>query len=241
MTDDFETNWRRARQQVQLYCYRAAGNRDDGEDIFQQAAVRAWRGYASFRGDCAFVSWAIAIAKREVARVMGRKSERARSESSLEQLSEEAPGLLPGVAAPQAPGDAHWLTRAAAAAVAAGELTECEASVLSARVSLPECSWEQIGSLLYLEGNACAVTHCRAIPKLRVYLFLHRADLLGGREAIAAAYVAAREAKDDPLTQDEAAAFHHCVLDSTVRYRKPGWTSSLRSACGKVIRRLGLP
>src|SRR5579872_9463 len=79
MTDDFETNWRRARQQVQLYCYRAAGNRDDGEDIFQQAAVRAWRGYASFRGDCAFVSWAIAIAKREVARVMGRKCERAAS------------------------------------------------------------------------------------------------------------------------------------------------------------------
>jgi RNA polymerase sigma factor (sigma-70 family) len=241
MAGDFETDWRGARQQVQLYCYRAAGNRDDGEDIFQQAAVRAWRGYASFRGDCAFVSWALAIARRETARVMGRKSERNRAELSLDVVVEEAPGLLPSPAPLAVPADQHWLTHAAAAAVAAGELTEAEASVLSARVSLPECSWEQIGSLLCMEGGACAVTHCRAIPKLRVFLFLHRADLLGGKEAIAIAFAVARASKDDPLTADEAAAFRHCVLETGVRYRKPGWMTSLRAACGKVIRRLTLP
>ncbi len=241
MVCDFETNWRAARRQVQLFCYRAAGNPDDGEDIFQQAAVRAWRGYSSFRGDCAFVSWAIAIARRETARVMGRKSERARAETSLDVVAEETPGMLPSVSPPAPPADDHWLTRAASAAVAAGELSEAEASVLAARISLPDCSWEQIGSLLCLDGGACAVTHCRAIPKLRVFLFLHRADLLGGKEAIATAFAAARGSKDDPLTSDEAAAFRHCVLETNMRYRKPGWMTALRAACGKVIRRLTLP
>ena len=241
MVGDFETNWRSVRQQVLLYCYRAAGNRDDGEDIFQQVAVRAWRGYPSFRGECAFVSWAIAIARRETARVMGRRSERALAETSLDVVAEEAPGLLPSVSPPAVPSDKHWLTRAASAAVAAGELTECEASVLSARVSLPDCSWEQIGSLLCMDGGACAVIHCRAVPKLRVFLFLHRADVLGGKEAIAVAFAAARISKNDPLTADEAAAFRHSVLETGALYRKPGWMTSLRAACGKVIRRLALP
>ena len=235
MVCDFETNWRSVRRQVQLYCHRAAGNHDDGEDIFQQVAVRAWRGYSSFRGDCAFVSLAIAIARRETARVMGRRSERARTETSLDLVAEEAPGLLPSVSPPSAPSDEHWLTRAAADAVAAGELTETEASVLSARVALPDCSWEQIGSLLCMEGGSCAVAHCRAIPKLRVFLFLRRMDLFGGKEAVAAAFAAAQNAREVPLTTDEAAAFRFCVLESSTRYRRPGWMTSLRSACGKVI------
>jgi RNA polymerase sigma factor (sigma-70 family) len=241
MADDFEKNWRSVRQQVQNYCYRAAGNRDDGEDIFQQVAVRAWRGYASFRGDCAFLSWAIAIARRETSRVMGSKSERARAETSLDSLAAESPDRLPSVPTPALPSDGNWLMCAAQAAAAGGILTESECSVLSARVSLPDCSWEQIGSLLSMEGNACAVMHCRAIPKLRVFLFQHRIDLLGGKEAVATAFAGAQETREDPFTRDEAEAFRRIVLDARSVYRKPGWQSALRSACGKVIRRLELP
>ncbi len=242
MIGDFERDWRSVRQQVLLYCYRAAGNRDDAEDVFQQVAVRAWRGYATFRGDCAFLSWAIAIARRETARVMGRKAERTRAESSLEVMAEESPALLPSTPTPELPAsDENWLTRAARAAVAEGVLTECEANVLIARLALPECSWDQIGALLSLDGGTCAVTHCRAIPKLRVFLFLHRADLLGGKEAITAAFAGALATRDDPLTADEAEAFRRLVLERQTGYRKAGWMSALRAACGKVIRRLALP
>lgn len=242
MARDFETEWRSVRQQVQLYCYRAAGNRDDAEDVFQQVAVRAWRGYASFRGDCAFLSWAIAIARRETARVMGRKAERTRNESSLEHISEEAPAMLPSVPMPSVPaaGD-NWLARAAREAVADNSLTECEANILIARIALPDSSWDQIGDLLSIDGGTCAVTHCRAIPKLRVFLFLRRADLLGGKEAIGVAFEAARTAKDDPLSPVEAEVFRRIVLENQTGYRKPGWMTSLRAACSKVIRRLTLP
>jgi len=241
MADNFEKNWRNVRQQVQNYCYRAAGNRDDGEDIFQQVAVRAWRGYASFRGECAFLSWALAIARRETSRVMGSKSERARAETSLDTMAEETPDKLPSIPKPGLPGDGNWLMCAAQAAAAGGVLTESEGTVLSARVSLPDCSWEQIGSLLSMEGNACAVMHCRAIPKLRVFLFQNRAELLGGLEAIKAAFDCALETKSDPLTQGEAEVFRRIVLDRRSDYRKPGWQLALRSACGKVVRRIALP
>ena len=92
-----------------------------------------------------------------------------------------------------------------------------------------------------MEGNACAVMHCRAIPKLRVFLFQNRAELLGGLEAIKAAFDCALETKSDPLTQGEAEVFRRIVLDRRSDYRKPGWQLALRSACGKVIRRIALP
>ena len=243
MAGDFETEWRKVRQQVLHFCYRSAGNRDDAEDIFQQVALRAWRGFATFRGECAFLSWAIAIARRETARIMSRKLERTRQESSLELFTEDSAALLPSAPGPSLPAvsEKQALCSAARAAVAQEVLTESEADVVIARLSLAECSWEQIGAMLSLEGGTCAVIYCRAIPKLRVFLFLHQPDLLGGRDEIAAAYASAKSATEDPLSPNEAEAFRILVLQGRSDYRKAGWMSSLRAACGKISRRLSLP
>jgi RNA polymerase sigma factor (sigma-70 family) len=242
MDGDFETEWRATRAQVWAACSRAADDPNDAEDIFQQVAIRAWRGYPSFRGDSAFLTWVLAIARREIARVLRRRQERRKAESSLESLEEDAPGTLPPAPAPEpVPAGSPWLLHAASAASAEGALSGAEAAVLQARLAHPDATWEQIGEQLGIGGATCAVLHCRAVPKLRVYLFTQRRDLLGGREAVAAAFRTALEDREEPLHPTEAEAFERVVLDGHEGFRRSGWRLALRSACGKVIRHLALP
>jgi len=242
MQSDFETEWLRVRPKVWAYCCRAVRDQNDAEDIFQQVAVRAWRGHASFRGDAQFLTWVLSIARREVARLMGRKSDRTGVESSLETLTEEAPAVLPSAPGPEPPAPAKgWAAEAARAAAEFGELSPVEAAVLLARLADPDATWDDIGQQHGMQGGACAVIHCRAVPKLRVFLFTHRLDLLGGRDAVTSAFEGARGDSADPLTPEEAETFRRLILESQAGYRKAGWRLALRSACGKVVRRLSLP
>ena len=86
------------------------------------------------------------------------------------------------------------------------------------------------------------MTHCRAIPKLRVFLFVQRPDLLGGHECIAQAFARALVGnRDRPLTADEAQAFRRVVLEQQTGSRRVGWRQALRAACDRVIKELPLP
>jgi RNA polymerase sigma factor (sigma-70 family) len=242
MSGDFETEWRQVRPKVWAYCCRAARDQNDAEDIFQQVAIRAWRGFSSFRGDAQFLTWALSIARREVTRVLGGRSHRARSETSLELLTEEAPGALPTTEAPEPPGPGEgWVAEAARQAVDTGGLTPMESAIVLLRLADPEATWEQIGHQHGMEGGACAVAHCRALPKLRVFLFTQRPHLLGGAPAIAQAFEAARGDPAEPLHPEEAETFRRIVLEGQTNYRKAGWRVSLRSACAKVVKKLALP
>jgi len=241
---DFETEWNAVHAQVRRYCLGQVNNPADVDDIVQKVAVRAWRGFGTFRGDAAFLTWVIAIARREIAREMGRRGEQRRRESSLDTILETAPGQLLNVAAPEeAPpaADARWVAAEVRGAVAAGELSEAEGQVVLARLARPEPSWEEVGVRLGITANAAAVTHCRAIPRLRVYLILHAVERLGGLDAVAEAFDGARHDLDDPLSDDEAEVFERIVLRGERNYRRVGWRLALRAAATKVVQRLPLP
>ena len=75
--------------------------------------------------------------------------------------------------------DEGWAAEATRNAVRTGELSETEGAIVLTRLADPDVTWEQIGEQFGMEGGACAVVHCRALPKLRVFLFTHRPDLLG--------------------------------------------------------------
>lgn len=49
-------------KQVYFTCLRMLGNQQDAEDCAQEAMLRAYRAFDSFRGDAAFSTWIIRIA-----------------------------------------------------------------------------------------------------------------------------------------------------------------------------------
>src|SRR5262249_48370023 len=155
-------------RQVLAYCARSTGNQAEAEDIFQRVAIRAWRGYSNFRADSSFLTWALAIARREVARAMSR----VKLEESLGEVGEKGAANIAIATAAEGTGPAYnWLAEAAQAALAAGVLTDIEAGVVIDRLAFQDLSWEELGKKFHTDGTGCAVIHCRAIPKLRVFLF----------------------------------------------------------------------
>ncbi len=47
---------------VYAFVLKTVGSREDAEDIVQETFCRAWRGIASFRGDCKILTWLCKIA-----------------------------------------------------------------------------------------------------------------------------------------------------------------------------------
>jgi RNA polymerase sigma factor (sigma-70 family) len=232
----FDAEWDSCRSQVLAYCRRATRRREDAEDVFQQVALRAWRGYDTFQGSASFLTWVLAIARREVARFHARQITRTGGESSLDDVGSE---LVPAADAdtPEhiATREGNWLQPVAAAAVAAGFLDAGEVTVVLQRLAHPELTWLDLGPQLGLQPANCAAIHARAIPKWRSYLFVHEPDVLGGTENISAAFTRARR---EALTDAESTLFQRLVLDRQHGYHPRGWRTTLRSACLKVGRYL---
>ncbi|MFE1826869.1 sigma factor [Streptomyces yangpuensis] len=207
MDAHFAREWEAAQQQLLAYARWATGSREEAEDLVQAVAVRAWRGFAHFRGDAAFLTWTMAIARREAARAGARRQRLRTLEAPLPLdppwAAEEADPATPGAAVGPAMGG--LLAEAARAAHARGEVNATELAVLLARLHRPDSTWAQLGDELGLPASRCAVAHCRGVVKLRVALFLHHPELLGTPEELsAAAERAARRTRSEPLTPDEA-------------------------------------
>ncbi|MGW3171756.1 sigma-70 family RNA polymerase sigma factor [Streptomyces sp. NPDC001153] len=226
--------WSEARLVVGAYCRRATHNRQDAEDLLQRVALRAWRGYPAFRGDAQFLTWVMAIARREAARMAGEAAaERVRQAG----WDDTAAALL--VADPATGGaDTSWIGDAVLEARRAGVLGELEYQVVRHRLVRPDDGWELLAERLGVGAVNCAVAHTRAVPKLRVFLLLGRPEQCGGAEALAAACAAAAAQAPDPLSPAEEAAFRALVLREQPGYRARGWRSALRGACGKVVAHL---
>jgi hypothetical protein len=103
--------------------------------------------------------------------------------------------------------------------------------VVGLRLAEPDASWQDIGDRVGITASACAVVHCRAVPKLRVFLFQHHKDALGGPAAVADAFGRAGTA----LGPAEREVFDVVVLQGRTDYRRRGWQANLRRACGVVI------
>jgi DNA-directed RNA polymerase specialized sigma24 family protein len=207
---------------------------DETADLLQITAERALRGFTTWRGEAGFLGWCIAIASHEAWRIEHRRrralrrKELAEAEAELTLSPEETSLALRPT---------FNLAQLAATTHEAGFLSAMEARVFAARIGTrPAMTLAQLSAAFGLDTAACAVHLSRAIPKLRVYMFLARPDLLGGQAEIAAAFGAAISDPRQPLTPLEEEAFRHEVLERASPLRRAGWREALRSACGKVIR-----
>lgn len=223
--------------QLALLCRRMGGNADRGDEILQRTYVRALANLDGYRGDASLMTWASTIARGERDRLFAQEiaEGRKRAPVSVDGLGEVM------VESPSTGGrrqKAAMFADAARTAATTGQLRDAEAKVVLARLEQPSARWEDIGELYSLSADACAHAHCRAILSLRVYMFTHRPDLLGGMQEIEAAFHQAASAAEDPLTPDERMAFSQIIVKGARGYSRRGWREELRSACLKVSRRL---
>ncbi|MER6251898.1 sigma-70 family RNA polymerase sigma factor [Streptomyces sp. NPDC001584] len=237
----FAREWAAVQRQLLAYARWATGSREEAEDLVQAVAVRAWRGFAHFRGDAAFLTWTMAIARREAARAGARRQRLRTREAPLPLdppwAAEAVEAATPGPAAGRAEGGR--LAAAAQGAHDRGEVNATELAVLLARLRRPDSTWAQLGDELGLPASRCAVAHCRGVVKLRVALFLHHPELLGTPEELsAAAERAALRARSEPLTPGEADTFRRMVLDRSPGHRPRNWAALLRGGCAKVAEEL---
>jgi RNA polymerase sigma factor (sigma-70 family) len=233
LNDQFSKEWVAAVPAVRAYCRVVTGNGHDAEDLVQTVAMRAWLGFGSFRGDSAFATWVLAIARREAASAASRAVRRARPMAELPERAIVSPPDEPGSDLPTGA-----LAGALADALRAGAISAAQHDALFTRLVRPGETWTQIGDRLGVTKEAAAVAHLRGIDRMRVYLFLHRQDLLGGSEAVRAAFERARASRTPLLTPAEAQVFQRMVVNGRVDYRGGSWVLNLRSACRAVARHL---
>ncbi len=234
---NFVREWEAIIPQVLHLCRRMGGSADRGDEIFQRTAMRVLQKFNGYRGQAFLLTWASSIVRHETDRLFRQEIMEGRRRASvaldaltkLEQKTTDSSG---------AQRQAAILSAAARTAAETGWLSKVEGKVVLARLDNPEASWGEIGGLHSLSANACAAAHCRAILGLRVYVFTHCPELLGGVKAIEAAFLPAESFADDPLRPDEHMAFLQIILKGTRGYRRRGWREALRSACLKVSRRL---
>lgn len=247
--EDFSRDWASVREGIRRFCLQSTRNAADADDLLQIIAVRAWRGYKTFTGDASFATWVRAIARNEAAR-FGRRA-LGRRESSLD--ADPATTVAAEVAAHRQaermgpPGTdivverlgREWLRAVLGPvlddAVAHGALSVVQADVLRTRAAADDVDWAALAPRWGLKPEHCAVTHFRAKDRLKVFLFRAHPEVLGGRDALRAAWLAAQRATP-PLTVAEAQVFEAVVLDGRTDFRRRGWYGQLCRAVTLVAR-----
>ena len=231
---DFETLWKDVQPKVLGYCTRELRDLHRAEDVVQNVWRRVWRNYSQFRGEAPIVAWIFAIARREISRESARFLEENRRKADDQELLEN----LPAIETEQIENVSGLPTaELIASAVNAGEISRLEADILCARMEYPPPSWKDLAQRFEQSATACAAAHCRAIPRLRVFICVHRPEWLGTSAMYRDAFGRALATDSDPLLPREAEAFRMIVLERRP-YRRTGWRTALRSACGKVMEHL---
>src|SRR4051812_15286503 len=93
---DFETEWKNVDRRVRTYCARFMDNQADADDVFQQIAIRVWRGFSTFRGDAPFLGWVMSIARRGCLRFHAIKNKRLAAEIPVASETEHRAAISAG-------------------------------------------------------------------------------------------------------------------------------------------------
>jgi len=235
--DEWAAEWAAVRGAVLAYCINAfRGDYHTAEDVTQQVALRSLRGFRTFRWDSKFLGWVLTIARNEVRREIARYNVRINRETpinlDLHDLIPSEPGLPVGNVLHEVPTIEQVLNAAAAVSL----LSEAEVRILRLYLLDSKLTWAEIGQQLGISANAAAVTQCRAIPKLRVFLFMRCPAFFGGLRSIADAFAVSKKNYSKPMSPSEIEVFEAMIIRQRFNYRKAGWQNNLRTACDKVIR-----
>lgn len=231
MESDFASDWSACEQRLRSTLLGLLRDEQLADEILQETALRCLRGYATFQHRSSFLTWALKIARHEVARKYARRPPAETLES--EPVDPRVPAPCSGESVvPEELGDTIRQ------AVREGFVSADQAEVLRLRFELPNADWRTIGWKLNFTANTCAALHVRGIKALRVFLFARRPAQLGGKSAIKRAYLLAVERPINPLTVEEARAFRSTVLDRETDPLARGTVALLREACTKVIQEL---
>lgn len=259
----FEEEWQQNQAQIFRLCQICANNPGDAEDIFQLTALRAWRGYRSFQRRSSFLTWVISIVRNESNRFLAKGNRLQKREIACEEIEKiNLPESATYVIADDSILTNHEkfnIQDLLVEVTHAGVLTPDELQVIIARNMLScivqnddrgmddpvyynrTCvDWDEVSKKIGRPAATCSVQHFRAIQKLRVYLFLHRMEYLGGREAVENAFQMAQHDSSQPLSSREIMIFRSFVLEQKM-VCSSGWRTDLRASCNKVIKYLELP
>jgi|SRR5579871_1214618 len=230
---EFERWWLAVRKSLWYWCYRQIHTRDDTEDLVQIVAMRAWRGYADFRGDNSnFYSWVMAIARREVATYIKRKTPIVDIDDIVDTLP--APDN-PDDSEPDAALRLKRLKALLPSALQKGDLTPREAKVLYIRFTYSKKDFSVIEQALGLKDGHGAVLQFRALPKFGAFLCMYAQEELGGRSVVEEAFENISRSSY-PLTEEEADIFRLIVLEPPPRGRPSHKRATFRSACERIIK-----
>ncbi|MGO8747690.1 MAG: RNA polymerase sigma factor [Thermoguttaceae bacterium] len=232
---EFWDEWRKIEGKVRADCEKRAQCVQDAEEIFSQTRLAACKNFAKFSGRSTFYTWAIGIARHNVAHLLKARIKRRKREQPLgdivDSLVERHQSRRPFAADVVA-----RLITLVPRAADASHLTASEASVLVARLGQPNAGWVDIARSFHRAETWCWKTFERAVSKLCVYLVVHCPDSLGGLPQIRAALDAAKADRECPMTPNEVRAFENLVLNGQLDHHQRRWQTALRSACAKVCR-----
>jgi RNA polymerase sigma factor (sigma-70 family) len=244
----FEECWAEVEVVVRRVCRSYVGRYDEPDDLLQRVRIRAWRGHRSFRGDAPYLAWVCAIARNEArhqARLQARRRSREVSLESSASIETIPEATTEPPAADIEEGSSKLVVLLIAEAERAGVLSTIDAAILLQRVKANEKGWEDIGQAIGITAANAAQRHLRAIPKLRMFLFMVRPELLGGLDEVRRAFLECNRVSTSSktsinsvnLTESEAKTFNKIILgDRKSVVYTPQLYAELRSACMKVIR-----
>jgi RNA polymerase sigma-70 factor (ECF subfamily) len=228
-----EPHWRTIRG----YLAKRARNREDLEDLVSEVLESAFIKIKDFRGEGTFSGWLLRIAENKLKNYYRALQAREGRMLPLDALEEDSPPDLQQLADPECQYD-EWEGKEYVKdllEVARLACTEPEARVLSMvyKGLAQGESYEGISELLGMKSVTLRSHLRRARGKLLAYLYLHKPDLLGGREAIGRAREKAQNSAnpEDHLSDEEQQA-----LDQPQRRME-----LLRRACLKIAQYLPGP
>lgn len=167
--DAFESLVTENERAVFTLCLRMTGNREDAEDLTQEAFLKAYRSIGTFRGDCRFSSWMTRIASNVCLDFLRSKSKKQTVSLSVETDDGEDIELdLPDTAA--LPED-RLLTEQLKASLSRGldHLSTEQRQILILR-ELGGLGYDEIAKRLSIESGTVKSRIFRARKRLCVFL-----------------------------------------------------------------------
>lgn len=152
-------------KRVYTLALRMTGDREDAEDVAQEAFLSAWRGLPSFRGESGFSTWLYRLTSNAAVDHL-RKNRRQRAEASLNDEALGLDAVDPGPT-PQEQAEARSLREAVRWGM--GELTREHRQVLSLR-EYEGLSYEEIAGRLGVDLGTVKSRLSRARGALRKIL-----------------------------------------------------------------------